>query len=338
MTKDQKLVMSKHPTVFAVLLGLAGALGMPANADPPPPVAAPNTAPSAPPSVAPPAPLRLSPMQQKSRLLEAQRGLLNRQAQALEREATRQTRGRQFDQAQGLYARAASLYHQQARLARQAAQNMAHANQMSLAARAHSEALAADNRYLACLASEVSVIKKSSVAEALPPTLSLPAQPKPPVRVLAQTPKPAPVPRPLQAKRIPKPLQAKRIPKLASVKPLPPRIAAVPPAPKRHIAAVLPRVPKPPPFLALVKPKIALVKPTLISAHAARARKALPPALKALRQAAVRPLKFAPGFIAAQQHGQLQERLRLRRAQLQEAGSDAATPSVSSPVLPSPAP
>ncbi len=328
--------MSKNHIVFAVLLGVAGTPGTLANADPPPPVAAPNTAPSAPPSVAPPAPLRLSPMQQKSRLLEAQRGLLNRQAQALEREATRQARGRHFDQAQGLYVRAASLYHQQARLARQAAQNMAHANQMSLAARAHSEALAADNRYLACLASEVSVIKKSSVAEAV--LLPLPAQPKPPVRVLAQTPKPAPVPRPLQAKRIPKPLQAKRIPKLASVKPLPPRIAAVPPAPKRHIAAVLPRVPKPPPFLALAKPKIALAKPILISAHAARARKALPPALKALRQAAVRPLKFAPGFIAAQQHGQLQERLRLRRAQLQEAGSDAATPSVSSPVSPSPAP
>lgn len=325
--------MSKHPTVFALLLGLAGALGTPANADPPPPVAVPNTAPSAPPSVAPPAPLRLSPMQQKSRLLEAQRGLLYRQAQALEREATRQARGRRFDQAQGLYARAASLYHQQARLARQAAQSMAHANQMSLAARAHSEALAADNRYLACLASEVSVIKKSSVAEALPPTLSLPARPKLPVRVLAQTPKPAPIPRPLQAQRIPKPLQAQRIPKFAPVKPLPPRIAARPPALKPRPHLVGPKL-----KIAMVKPKIAMVKPILISVHAARARKALPPALKALRQAAVRPLKFAPGFIAAQQHGQLQERLRLRRAQLQEAGSEAAPPSVPSPISPPPTP
>jgi len=300
--------MSRPRRVFAVLLGLVGTFSAPAKADPPAPPPAPVTASPVPPPMpdaAPVAPPPLSPRRQNAARGEAQRLSLHRLAQATEREATRQARAHQFDRAQALYGHAASLYHQQARLARRSAQELAHGGQMSLAARAHAEALAADNRYLACLASEVSVLKKSSLAEALPPTPVLPAKPKKPTRVLPQASLPAPTSFP--AKPLPRPIPRTIVP---------PRLAALPP-----------HAPKPRPRLAGTKPAARLL-------HAARARKALPPALKALRQAAVRPLNFASGFIAAQQHGLLQERLRLRRAQLQEAGSeDAAQPT---PALPAP--
>lgn len=311
--------MRKPRCVFAVLLGLAAVLcglvgtgGAPTRAAPPAP--APTTAAPAPPlapNAAPAAPP--SPVQQKAARLEAQRLSLRRLAQDTEREATRQAHARQFDKAQRLYAQAASLYHQQARLARRSAQDLARAGQMSLAARVHAEALAADNRFLACLASEVSAIKKSSLAEVLPPKPPLPAQPKKPPRVLPQAALPAPVPTHLPAKKLPKPI---------AFRPLPPRVAVLPPSAPRLRHRPTPR------------PKAAGTKSAAMLLHAARARKALPPALKALRQAAVRPLNFAPGFIAAQQHGLLQERLRLRHAQLQEVGSgDAPQPP---PALPAP--
>ncbi len=299
--------MRNSHRVFAALLGMIGTLSAPAFADPPLPVPAPSAMPPAAtmlPPRAPAFPPRFSSGQQKAAQAAAQRFALRRQAQAAEQEAGRLARARQFDQAQRAYEHAASLYHQQARLARRSAQDMAHAGQMSLAARAHAEALAADNRYLACLADEVSAIKKSSLAEKLPPKALPPPNPKNPARVLTQAPQPAPVPRPIQAKVLPK---------HTSIKPASPRIAAVPP-------------PAPKPRLKIVKMKPA---PRLL--HAARTRKALPPALKALRQATVRPLKFAPGFIAAQQHGRLQEMLRLRRAQLQEANPGDAAPSTPAP-------
>lgn len=306
--------MSKPRRVFAVLLGLAGMLAAPAKADPPPPLPAPGTVSPAPPfapNAASVAALPLSPGQQKAARMEAQRLAIHLQAQAAEREATRQARARQFDRAQALYGHAASLYHQQARLARRAAQEMAHAGQMSLAARAHAEALAADNRYLACLASEVSVLKKSSLADPLPPKQALPAKPKKPVRILTQAALPPPVPKPVPAH-----LPAKLLPRPVAARPALPRIALLPPP-----------APKPRRQTAGAQSASRLL-------HAARARKALPSALRALRQAAVRPLSFAPGFIAAQQHGLLQERQRLRRAQLQGISSEDAAPPA--PALPAP--
>ncbi len=310
--------------LFAVLLGLVSTLSTPALADPP--VLPPMTAAPAPPlapnavSVTPPP---LNAGQQKAARMEAQRLSLHRLAQTTEREATRLARARQFDKAQRLYAQAASLYHQQARLARRSAQDRAHAGQMSLAARIHAEALAADNRFLACLASEVSAIKKSSLAEALPPTPLLSPKPKKPVRVLPQASLPAPVPARLPAKTSPKPVALKPLTPRIPLKPLTPRVAVLPPsAPKQRPKAKL-------------RPTAAGVKSAPQLLHVARARKVLPPALKALRQAAVRPLDFAPQLIAAQQHGLLQERLRLRRAQLLEAGSgDAVPPAPAQPASP----
>ncbi len=300
--------MSKTRRVLAVLFGLVGILSTPAGADPPLSVPAPIGAPSVPsiaPNVVPIAPPHLSPEQQKAALLEAQRAPLHRLAQATEREAARQARAWQFDKAQRLYAKAAALYHQQARLARRSAQDMAKSGQMKLAARAHAEALSADTRFLACLASEVSAIKKSSLAEELPPKRLPPAKPKP---VLTKA---------FQPKLIPSAPEARHLPKPIAMKPLPPSIAIRP--------------------QPTAKPRLKVAKAKLMPSflHAARARKALPPALKALQQAAVRPLRFAPGFIAVQQHGLLQERLRLRRAQLQgtSAGTEAQpiTDSVAPP-------
>ncbi len=292
--------MSRPCHVFAVLLGLVGTLSAPVKAGPLLPLPAP-VSPTLPPApgVAPAAAPPLSPRQQKTARMEAQRLSLHRLAQASEREATRQARARQFDRAQVLYGHAAALYHQQARLARRSAQEMTRSGQMSLAARAHAEALAADNRYLACLASEVSVLKKSGLAEALPPSPVPPAKPKQPMRVLPQAALPAAAPAPLPAQPLPKP---------GPLKVLPPPVAVLP------LSAPKPR----PPFAG--------AKSAAQRLHAARARKALPFALKALRQAALRPLNFAPALIAAQQHGLLQGRLRLRRAQLQGIRAGAAAP------------
>lgn len=304
----------------AVLLGLLGVLGAPVLAAPPP---APPAVPQAPLVAAPvsPPPL-LSPARQKAARLLAQGAVLHKLAQATEREATRQARARQFDQAQSGYAKAASLYHQQARLARRSAQTLAQAGQLDLAARAHAEALGADNRYLACLADEVSTIKKSSAA--VVPSPRLPAARPKPARTLAQAAPPVLVVQPLPARLPPKPRPRK---------PLVPVAAG---ARKPHSPSAAVRKPQPPLAAVVRKPHGPLAAILSISRlqHAARVRKALPPLLKALRQAAVHPLKFAAGLAAAQQHGLLQERLRLRRAALQGAAAGEATQPNPAPAAP----
>lgn len=327
--EGQRLVMSNTRRVFwrrrgragraAGLLGCAWTLGTCAFAGPPPPAPLPPAPPPVGAAVGVPVPL--SPAQQASARSALQRAALHRQAQAAEREAVRVGKARQFDQAQRSYGRAASLYHQQARLARQAAQDMAHLGQMGLAARAHAEALAADNRYVACLAGEVSAIKKSSLAEAPLPKRPSPAKP---AHVFVRALPPAPLAKPVFVKHVPRPVQAR---------PLPVRIAALPPPTlkPRAVPAPLKHVPK----IAYAKPA-PRAAPALLApgkaAHMARARKALLPALKALRLAAAHPFKFTAGFIAARQHGQLQEMLRLRRAQLERTGAGEGPPA--SPSLP----
>ncbi len=295
--------MRHNRFVFAVLAALLGLPGGPALSDPPLPPPAPPAPSQSPPPV-PGAPAAAVPpasfLQQKSAQKEAQRLALHRQAQAMEREATRQAQARQFDRAQVLYGHAASLYHQQARQARQFALQMAKINQATLAARAHAEALSADSRYLACLASEVSVLKKSSLAETMPAQHAPPARPNTAMVVLP--PPPAPVP-----------------PRAAKIK-IPARPAAL--VPRHPQVAVRP--------LPAAKPRARTAARAQSAAqrlHAERVRKALPLLLAALRLAAVRPLDAAPDLIATQQHGLLQGRLRLRRALLQGGGEGGAPPS-----------